>query len=292
MKKKIISIFMISIMLLGMTGCGNNEGGSSGGVFSDGLKTKDLSIEDFAWETKETRIDGKKSYAMTITNNSEYDILGAEIYYELKDSVTEDDLKLFDDFMNDHADWFDEDETAEDVTLVGSRNKLVKKGETLDQVILYVGMGTTYWYDRPTEEQFELMQPYELQLAVIGKDNKAYVVYYEFDDEEWSIDETTKDMNTWAKNDLADKVVKPTCDYYMLTSEVDDDDDLDFTCYGTTKEYFKQYAEETRKAGFDVDAPEENDYETYYSAENKDGVSISITYNKDSETFKVSTYAG
>lgn len=288
--KKIFIIIVCGVCLLGITGCGNNEKSSSGGIFSNSLKAKDLAIKDFVWETKETRINGKKSYVMTITNNSEYDILGAKIYYELKDSATEDDLKLFDDFMTDHADWFDEDETVEDITLVGSRDKLVKKGETLDQIILYIGMGTTYWYDRPTEEQFELMQPYELQLAVIGKDNKAYVVYYEFDDDEWSIDEITKAVNTWAKNDLADKVIKPTCDYYILTSEVDEEDYLDFVCYGVTKEYFRQYAEESRKAGFDVDAPEVDDYEMYYSAENKDGISISITYDEKSETLEVSIY--
>jgi len=287
MKNKIFNAVILIVILLGIAGCGE-QGGFS---FNEGLKTKDLSIEDFNWETKQTRIDGEKIYAMSITNNSKYDILGAEIYYELKSSVTKEELNLFDDFMSDHADWFDEDETKEDITLIGSRNKLIKKGETLDQIILYIAMDTTYWYDTPSKKQFDLMKPDELQLAVIGKDNKVYIVYYDFEDKEWSIDETTKQLNVWAKNDLANKVVKPTCDYYVLTSDIDDEYELDFVCYGSTKEYFKQYAEEIRDAGFDIDAPGKDDYKTYYNAENKDGDSISITYNKENDILKVSTYA-
>lgn len=288
MKRKILNVLILFVMVIGLTACGNNESGSNS-ILGKGLKTKDLSIDDFAWETKETHIDGKKTYAMTLTNNSEYDILGVEIDYEVKSSATQEELKVFDKFMSDHADWIDEDETAEDITLIGKRQKLVKNGESVSQIILYIGMGTSYWHDRPDETQFDLMEPETLQMLIVGKDNKVYVAYYEFDDKEWDLDEETRELNKWPNNELSKKVTKPQSEYLLVTSD-EEDDDVDFTMYGCTKDYFKEYVETIKSAGFNVDVPE--DYSTYFSAEDSDGNSISVTYDKDNDIMKVSTYAG
>ena len=221
---------------------------------------------------------------MNLTNNSKFDLLAVEIDYKVKDDASDSDLGVYDNFMNDHADWFDDDETARDITLIGSKQQLIKKGEQINQVKLRIGMGNDYWYDNPNNNQFNLMEPDQLQLGII-KDNILYVAYYDFKNESWKIDETTKEMNTWSKNEFAKDLEKPVCDYYLTTSDLDDEDDIDYTVYGTTKEYFKEYVEKIKSNGFTVNASES--FDTYFTADDKNGNSVSIDYDEETNLFEV-----
>ena len=286
MKKKIISLLMLIVMIAGLTACGKGEVTDKGTntVFNKGLKANDLSISDFVWETKKTYIKGNEYYATSIVNNSKYDLLATEVYYKVKDDVSDDQLNVFDGFMEEHKDWFDDDETKRDISLVGSKTKLTKSGETMDAVTLAIGMGKTYWYDSPDTTQFNLMEPDRLELGIV-KDDILYIAYYDFVDSSWALDEETVQLNTWSKNEFAKKITKPTCDYYHTSSDLDDEEDITFTAYGTTKEYFKEYVEIMKNIGFSVDA--DDDYNTYFTAEDENGNEISISFNDDSKTFKV-----
>ena len=52
MSKKIISLFLLIVMVFGLTSCGKSEdNGGSNSIASKELKASDLSIEDFKWET-------------------------------------------------------------------------------------------------------------------------------------------------------------------------------------------------------------------------------------------------
>lgn len=285
--KKILMSILCMMCVLGMSGCGNNKSSKgSKGSTNEEFGKQDLSIKDFEWETEKTYIDGEKCYAMTLTNNSDYDIIGVEIDYKVKSSASDDDLKAFDDFMEEHGDWFDEDDTKHDITLIGTREKLVKKGEKINQVALAIGMDTRYWYNIPNETQFNLMEPKTLQLGVIDNQKVLHLAYYDFGEKTWTLDETTKKVKSWPKNDLAQKIPEPNSDYYVVTSD-DDSEDIDFTIYGTTKDYYKEYLKQVKDAGFTED---DGESDTYYSAKDKDGNSISVSYKKGDANIDVSAY--
>ena len=66
---------------------------------------------------------------------------------------------------------------------------------------------------------------------------------------------------------------------------MDDEDEIIFTVYGITKDYFKEYVEDMKNIGFNIDA--DDNYNTYFTAEDESGNVISIRFDEDSKAFKV-----
>ena len=66
---------------------------------------------------------------------------------------------------------------------------------------------------------------------------------------------------------------------------MDDEESIDFTVYGITKDYFEEYVEEMKNIGFSIDA--DDDYETYFTAEDEAGNEISVSYDEDGAAFSV-----
>ena len=186
--------------------------------------------------------------------------------------------------MEKHEEWFDEDETIRDISLVGSEIKLTRSGETLKPITITIGIGKTAWYDSPDTTQFNLMEPEILELGII-KDDILYIAYYDFTDNSWALDEETVQLNLWSENEFAQKITKPTCDYYHTTSDLDDQESIRFTVYGITKDYFEEYVEEMKKIGFSIDA--DDDYDTYFTAKDEGGNEISVSYYEDGAAFSV-----
>ena len=281
MKKKIFIILSFIFMLMVIPACGNK-------VFSNKLEEEDLSIDDFDWETKKTYINGNKCYAFSLTNNSEYDVLSVYLQYKTKDNLTEYKLAVYENFMKEHEGFIEEDDPLEGVTLNGKQEKLIKKGETTEPIKLKIGYEDTYWSASPNETQFNLMEPSTMEISIIGKDNFVYIAYYDFIDETWYIDEISKEINKLPKTELAKKVVKPKCEYFLLTSDLDDEKNISFVAYGISKEYFKEYIKTIQEKGFEVDSGD--DFDSYYIdyGENKDADRISIHYKKADEKMTIS----
>lgn len=285
MNKKSVKIFLLIIMVLCVSAC-VKKGEQA---FSKKLKTSNLSIKDFEWETKQTRINGTECYAMTLTNKSKYDIIAVQIDYKVKENVTEEELKVYDSFIKKNENWvgtwIEENSTTRDITLVGRRNILIKKGESVNKVVLAIGIDDYKSYDVPNEEQFNLMEPKMLQIGVVGEDNKLYIAYYDYVNKTWTLDELTKDLNVWPKNDLANKLLEPDCEYYIVTSD-EDTYDVDFTAYGSTKDSFKEYVKSVKETGFTEDALQHSDY---YSAKDKEGNRITIDYDSENLILEVNS---
>lgn len=290
--KKIFMMIICCICILGITGCGNKakeekatKAENSNKKIQEGVKASDFSIADFEWETNLSKSNGDDCYLLTFVNNSKYDILGIDFSYKVKGDVSEEDLKVYDAFISEHEDYIEEGDSPKNVTLRGSKNTLIKKNEKISDLRFTVGYENWSWYDYPTEEQFNLMEPKELQIGAII-DSKVYIAYYDFSNEKWSVDEKTVAFKTWPENELSKKISKPDSEYYIVTSD-EEADDIDFTIYDTNKDYFKEYIEKAKEAGFTEDAPSE--YDTYYSAKDKDGNGIDISYSKENKTISVHT---
>lgn len=232
MKKTILTILLGVLMIFSMTGCGGKNN-SNGILGNKSLKASDLSIEDFKWETVSGKCDGYDCYVLSLTNNSKYDIIGVNFSYKVKDEVTDSQLNVYEEFMKEHDGYIDENDSPKNVTLIGEKNKLVQKGEQLTDLRFTVGYEDSAWYDYPTDEQFNLMEPKELQLGVISG-NKLYIAYYSFKDKSWKLDQNTADVDTWSNTDVAKKISKPNEKHHVIIT--DDEDEFKIYSYGITKD--------------------------------------------------------
>ncbi len=285
MKGKIIGIVLIVLVIIGLvifalTRNNGNAQTSNISLFGSELKANDLSIDDFKWEIKPGVHYGEKCYEFILSNNSKYDVIGVQIDYKTKESASEEDLKIFDGFMKEHNGYIKETDSAKDVILRGSNNKLIKVGEKTEGLRFTIGFKNWSWYSYPTDKQFELMEPGELQLGIIGKNKKLYIAYYDFVNKSWTLDDKVVELNTWPENELAKKIKQPNSDYFILRSGKTDED-IDLIIYGTNEEFFKEYVKSAQDNGFTVDAPEK--FEHYYSAKNSEGNDISIDFNEEEE---------
>lgn len=284
MKKKILNIFILIVGVMCLTACGNNGGEKS--IFNKELKTSDLSIEDFVIETGKTKKYGEEYYYATFTNNSKYPVVAFQIDYEPKDSITESELSVFDDFMKEHYDWIESDDLT-GIILRASGEKFVEKENSIEKAEINIGYEEYSWYNTPSKEQFELMEPKELQIGVIGENDVLYIAYYNYNEKEWLIDEESKQLNEWPKTEIAKKVIKPECKYTLLDSDIDDEEEIDFDCYGINKEKFKLYIKTLQDAGYEVEDTN-GSYSYYYdSVETSDGYELTIDYDYDEEKLSI-----
>lgn len=246
------------------------------------LKSSDLSIKDFDWKVTKRKVYGENAYELTLTNNSQYPILGVQLDYKTKDTVTEEELKVYSNFMEEHESYI-EDSPISGVILRGYSEKFIKTGETINEIYFTVGYDNWSWYDYPTEEQFNLMEPKELQLAIIGKDDIIYIAYYDFENKEWVLDSETVPINEWPDNEISKKIEKPDCEYFLLTSDFDEED-LDFYAYDVTQDEYDKYVEMAKKIGFNVNS----DYDDFdFDAEDEEGNEVSIYYDEEERLLEV-----
>ena len=262
----------------------DNEGGndvSIGGQKNE-LKASDLSIDDYEWETSRVKYNGADCYSLSLTNNSEYDIIAVEFTYKVKDDANEADLVVYDEFMKSHDGYIKEDDSPQDVILRGSKNALVTKGEQLTGLRFTVGFQNWSWYDYPTDEQFDLMEPKEMQIGVIGQDNVLYIAYYDFEDDAWILDENTKPVDTWSEKEIAQKISKPNDGHHIVIT--DNEDEFKAYSYGVKTDEYNGYVESLKNAGFN----EESNSSTYFEGKDADGYVVELWYYSYEERLSIS----
>lgn len=279
MKKTILTILLSVLMIFSMTGCGEKNN-SNDILDNKSLKASDLSIEDFKWETVSGKCDGYNCYVLSLINNSKYDIIGVNFSYKVKDEVTDNQLNVYEEFMKEHDGYIDENDSPKNVTLIGEKNKLVQKGEQLTDLRFTIGYEDSAWYDYPTDEQFNLMEPKELQLGVISG-NKLYIAYYSFKDKSWKLDQNIVDVDTWPNTDIAKKISKPNEKHHVIIT--DDENEFEIYSYGITKDIYKEYTEKLKANGFIQD----EDYSSYFEGKDKDGYEITVWFDNIEESLSI-----
>lgn len=273
MKRTVTFILAIVLCLysVALQGCSDSDNGT-GGLSKKSLKASDLSIENFEWETVSSKYNGHDCFVFSLVNNSDYDIIGVEFTYKIRTDVPDDALIVYDEFMKDHEGYIDETDSPRDVILRGTKDVLVSKGEKLTDLRFTVGFQDWVWYDYPTKEQFELMEPKELEIGVVGDDNTYYIAYYSFIDKSWTLDEITVPANTWSKKAIAQTISKPTEAHHIIVK--DEEDRFEVRSYGITADAFLQYVEEIKKVGFVGDSASD----AYFDGKNGEGYSVTLDY--------------
>lgn len=296
MKKKIIIMVLIITIILAVIVCEILEG--NGLLIEKQLTKKELEIKDFVWQTKTEQINGENTYVFSLTNNSNFDILGMEMEYELRPNVSIDELSVFNSVVNQNLKTEDVDEIIDDIMFVSKSENLVKKGEKSNDTIFNIYIDAHHTTSTPNENQFKLMKPEKLKLLVVGKKDKVYTISYEFDkrkwefDDEWEFsnnDEEAEDMklNSWPKNHLTEILPRPASKYLLVTSDKSKYG-VDFIVYDCSQKYFNKYIKEVKASGFNHNIIEES--ENYFGSYDQLGNNISIKYEKNNKLMKVSVY--
>lgn len=266
-----IKVFALLLFMVVLSACSKNSS-----IFNKSLKAKDLSISDFTWSTENSKCFGKNCYIVSFTNNSNYDVISPKFIYKVKDDISDESLNVYNEFMQEHSWFLNEQDTVRGVTLIGYDDSLVEKSKNTRKIIFTVGFDNTAWHDYPTKEQFELMEPKELSLGVIGKDSKLYLAYYNFIDKSWSLDETTMDVNVWPTSELAKKVDKIVGKYFMVTYS--SENSISVQSYDVSKDDYDKYVGKLKSNGF----TNEESYSSYmFEAKDADGAEVNLWYEED-----------
>lgn len=276
--KKFGLLFLLVVMITTLTACGGNEKNSSSN--SSSLKTSELSIEDFKWETKASKCNGDDCYVLSLVNNSKFDVIVVNFSYKVKDDVSDSELSVYDEFMREHDGYIDEDDSPKDVTLIGSKDQLVEKGATLTDLRFTVGFQDYSWYDYPTDKQFELMEPRELELGIINN-NKLYIAYYNFKEKSWKLDEKSASADTWSNKEIAKKISKPNEKHHVIIT--DDDDEFEIHSYGVTEDMYNEYIQALISAGFTKE-----DYNSHFEGTDSNGYEVEVWHYKEEQRLSIS----
>ena len=274
--KKLFIFWLVTVLCLScimLQGCEDSS--------NTPMKASDLSIEDFKWETVPSKHNGTDCYLFSLTNNSKYDIIAVEFTYKVKDDVSEEQLVVYSEFMKDHDGYIEETDSPKGIVLKGNKNVLVSKGDTLTGLHLTIGYEDWSWYDYPTKEQFELMEPKELQIGVVGNDNKLYIAYYNFESTTWILDEETFPIDTWSDKEIAKKITKPDEGHHIVTN--DDEDEFSIHSYGVSVDDYNSYVESIENLGFARD----DTYSGHFEGKSDDGYIIELWYDEDDERLSI-----
>ncbi len=90
----------------------------------------------------------------------------------------------------------------------------------------------------------------------------------------------------WPDSKIASLIPKPKSSMGEII--IDDSDSLSITISETELDDYKTYVKDCKSKGFKVDYSNMDDY---YSAENKDGYSLTLSYDKDEKTMDISLYS-
>lgn len=280
------------------TGCSNNgETGTSQNSTSNADKSasvasetekptqskETIKIEDIDWNVDEGIVSGKKYVLLNYTNKSKFLINDFEITFKQKNSVTNEQKETFFSDVKKEFSFSDDDMKqleGTDISMHAESNKLVDSGEMAKNINCYYYQGYSYVTNI---NHYNLVEPDIATIKYVGDDQKIYTVYYDFSSKKYSEEEDAEDAYYWTTTELGNKIPKP--DVKIVKKYISDDEDsFGVEAFGVTSDYFNSYADKCKELGFTEDVSE---YDTLYSAKDKDGYDLSISYSEDDDSMTI-----
>ena len=270
MKKiKIISILLLLVSFITLTGCGKKEEP----IEEDHtLKASDLSIDDFKWEINASTCQSKECQLLTFNNNSEYDIIEMELNFAKKSTSTENEMNIYSDFLNSHPDYIPENADNNKIVLRAYFNSEIPKESKVSNINVLMGYDVRIWNEYPTIQQLDLMETSELHMGIVGRDNKLYKVIYNFQDKKWEVDSEKIEIDTNIKTSKWQKLSLPQKTHHMILT--DEENNLSINFYGISKKSYYEYADKLISEGFI-----ENSYSAiHFTGKNAEGYELDLQF--------------
>ena len=195
-----------------------------------------LKIEDFNYEVKQANIKGENKYVLDVTNNSQFEVISAGMYYKTKSDATEDQLKVFEEFVKTAG---DSGSKVENVILFGSEETYIApKGGKASNIALNLGIASqvTNEEQQPTVEQFALLEPSMFMIVFKGNKDDLYNAYYDIEKKAWDIQKSGAAVDVNKLPEGCDEKLMPKLDNHLYYSmQTDNKKEYDVNAFGLTQ---------------------------------------------------------
>ncbi|MDY6063150.1 MAG: hypothetical protein SPI53_05120 [Erysipelotrichaceae bacterium] len=272
--KKISKLFLMLLslaLLLQLVACSNVK------VKNNASATKEqLSIDDFKFDIVKTFKNEKMYSAISLTNNSKYDLLGYGIEYGLKNDAPEKELSVYDEIAKELK--------LEKKNFVFSSSvdpfTLIESGKSYESLL-----GLKGYMISLSAEQIQLLSPSFLAMILVGEDSKLYTAFYSFKDKLWSLNEDHRELNAISKIEKYKNIKFPKEKFHIIENE--GLSYYHFISFGVGENDYDDYLNELRTAGFKDDYA----YSSYdLNLKNSKGNTFRLEYDKKNKQLKVDVY--
>ena len=297
--RRCLAILTCAIVLVCVSGCGAVDNAADDGMQTEKVET--INFDDIKWSIGECVFEGERCVGLDYTNNTQYPLLGVEIKFALKETLTEEQRAAIESFKEDNKWAFDDEEDEEDeaepedeedeeveedenigdeLEMRVSIRRYVEPGKSINGVPCLING----FLDFDDMLLYEAMEPDVASIAFVGTDNKLHLVFYDFYSK--TITESNYapvSVDGWSDSGISKLV--PRVEAKAIIIDYDDDDWFSFEAYGVSYDYFKRYVDACKEAGFaNIDYDEKNTF----SAENADGYEVDIEYSNLWQVMSVS----
>lgn len=301
---KIIVLLMALTIAAGITACGNKAADTgSAGNDSDEKKTAEtadsseenkkpekkenkskdaVKIEDIDWNVDESVVDGERTVAMSLTNNSDYTLAGFDISFIEKDDLSEDDREAFFNDIKEGLNATDDDMEqlrSREIGMHAKTEHIIEPGDSVNDVKVYYYQG--FFYMKKIDH-YALVTPDIAEISYVDGD-KIYKEYYDFKSKKYSMDDSTEDAQYWTTSKLGSMVPKPEAPVIKENGR-DDEECFMYEAYGLTMDDFDTYIDSCKEMGYTEDPSE---FEGFYSADNAEGYNVYMNYDKEKGSVSV-----
>lgn len=280
MKNKKKLILCMILLLATVTGCGKQTKTISEPT-STPHKKEPVQIEDIDWNVAQGIVKNDRYMLMNYTNHSDKIITGFEIIFKEKAGMTEEQKK---EFYKDIKEQFKfskkdmNDIKNMPIAMHTESKRLANPGESVTNVNCYYYKGAMYLKNI---NHFALVEP-DIATIHFVDDDQIKTVSYDYSTKNYTYDEKTKECFEWSKEGMGDKIPKP--DTKVIEAKIDEKDEFIFEAQGISPNKYNAYLEECKKIGYNKE-PVSN--ENYYSALNKNGAKLLLSYDEEDAAMNV-----
>ena len=275
MKRKILTLFMCTALVLSMAACGSGNGSPQEAGAKNTASAPDFNFEDIEWEVTESIEYGERRPVFNYTNNSKYDITEIDFNMKLKDDVTESDVNKSEELKKKAKDM---DEEPTDLTIQVVSNNYVSSGESAENLDICLDGTIQLFTDY---EAYELFEPDTITIYFVD-DGCLYKTAYDYLNSESTGSSYVQEAFEWSDSEIASLLPKPN--NQVVTVSYDDDSFFSASLLGSSMETYKSYVQQCKSKGFTKD---EGGYDPYWTASNKDGYEVQITFYEEEESISV-----
>lgn len=282
--KKIIKVIILMSMIIMIDGCNsNNKENTSNNASNTNSK---IDINKIDWKVKQGIVDGERYALLDYTNNTSYTIIHFKLTFKEKNDLKDEEKEKF--YQHLKAALYASDDDIKElkdkkISFKMESDKIVKNKESAKNQRLYYYDGIFYLKD---VTYIDLAEPDTASIEYIDND-KIHTVYYDYQSNEYTEEETTEDANYWTRGVFKDKLPKPKASI-IKKDYSDDEDEFSFDAYEQTLDDYYNYVDECKNMGYTVDVESDD---SSYDAKNSERYEIEIEYDEDEQKLNVSIYS-
>lgn len=245
--KKIASIFLLFAIAFSLSACGNSASTENKGVSEADLLDYPK-IDGIEWFFSNGVVYNEPVALFGYTNNTGFTIVELDISFRLNDSVTTEQLGVFNGLKESFSSLSDEDLLK--ITPTVYDYMVCENGETVNGAVCDLKAS----YEAESTSQCDLFTLDSASIAFIGKDGKKHTVSYSAVNNGYSLVGKAEELFVWSESTYAKIVPQP--DTKIAAVDYDEPDYFQFTAYDISSSGYAAYIEACKAAGFRNDLEE------------------------------------